>query len=258
MQYLWIIPVTLLASMLGAVCGIGGGVVIKPVLDATGFMSAAAVSFLSGCTVLCMTLYSVVMNLTTKNIPIRMHVSVSISFGAAIGGIIGKNGFQMVSTLFENKKSVGAVQAGCLFVLTFGTLLYTLNKQKIHTRQIENCFICMLIGLVLGVFSSFLGIGGGPFNLVFLSFFFSMETKEAAQTSLLIIMFSQITSLGFTVFRGLIPDFQWEILAGMAGMGILGAVFGRKINNKLSSQAVDKMFIGITTVIMGICVYNML
>ena len=257
MQYLWIIPVTLLASMLGAVCGIGGGVVIKPVLDAMGLMSVATVSFLSGCTVLCMTLYSVVMNLATKSIPVRMRISVSISFGAAIGGIIGKNGFQMVRNLSENKEAVGAVQAGCLFVLTFGTLLYTLNKQKIHTKQIENCCISVLIGLVLGVFSSFLGIGGGPFNLVFLSFFFSMETKEAAQTSLLIIMFSQITSLGSTVLGDQVPDFQWEVLAGMAGMGILGAILGRKLNKKISSQAVDKMFIGITVVIMCICVYNM-
>ena len=48
------------ASVAGAVCGIGGGVLIKPLLDATGVLSVASVSFLSGCTVLAMSCYSVV------------------------------------------------------------------------------------------------------------------------------------------------------------------------------------------------------
>ena len=46
------------ASIVGAICGIGGGVIIKPVLDAFGIMSVSAISFLSGCTVLSMTTYS--------------------------------------------------------------------------------------------------------------------------------------------------------------------------------------------------------
>ena len=48
------------ASIIGAICGIGGGVIIKPVLDALGVMDVATISFLSGCTVLSMTTYSVI------------------------------------------------------------------------------------------------------------------------------------------------------------------------------------------------------
>ena len=40
------------ASIVGAICGIGGGVIIKPLLDAFGIASVAEISFLSGCTVL--------------------------------------------------------------------------------------------------------------------------------------------------------------------------------------------------------------
>ena len=46
--------VSLLASAAGAVCGIGGGVLIKPVLDAFGVLDVASISFLSGLTVLSM------------------------------------------------------------------------------------------------------------------------------------------------------------------------------------------------------------
>ena len=46
------------ASIAGAICGIGGGVIIKPTLDAFGVLSVSTISFLSGCTVLACLLYT--------------------------------------------------------------------------------------------------------------------------------------------------------------------------------------------------------
>ena len=52
------------ASLIGGICGIGGGVIIKPLLDMMGVADVAMVSFLSSCTVLSMALY----NVTTSSI----------------------------------------------------------------------------------------------------------------------------------------------------------------------------------------------
>ena len=46
--------ISLLASVAGAICGIGGGVIIKPTLDLFHLDSVSTISFLSGCTVLAM------------------------------------------------------------------------------------------------------------------------------------------------------------------------------------------------------------
>ena len=46
--------VALGASVVGAICGIGGGVIIKPVLDLLHLETVPAISFFSGCTVLSM------------------------------------------------------------------------------------------------------------------------------------------------------------------------------------------------------------
>ena len=43
--------VCFLASIVGAICGIGGGVIIKPLLDALKILDVSQISFLSGCTV---------------------------------------------------------------------------------------------------------------------------------------------------------------------------------------------------------------
>ena len=39
--------VSLLASVIGAICGIGGGIIIKPVLDSLNVLEVSKISFLS-------------------------------------------------------------------------------------------------------------------------------------------------------------------------------------------------------------------
>ena len=158
--------------------------------------------------------------------------------------------------MFENADTVGAVQAAALFAVTLGTAVYTLNRSRIHTRRVTNPTACVVIGLCLGLMSSFLGIGGGPINLVVLYYFFSMETKPAAQNSLYIILLSQTASLLFTIIRGKVPEFPAVLFACMVCCGILGGVVGRKINKRIDSQMVSKLFLGLLVVIMGVCCYN--
>lgn len=244
------------ASIAGAICGIGGGVIIKPTLDAFGVLSVSAISFMSSCTVLTMSCYSVIMSKMNGDSLIDMRAGTPLAIGAAIGGVIGKSLFQTLSGLLVDRDMVGAVQAACLFVITLGTLIYTLKKDCIRTMKVKNTVACVTIGLILGVFSSFLGIGGGSINLVVLFFFFSMDTKTAAQNSLYIILFSQITSLLHSLITRTVPDFSLVLLFLMTIGGILGGMSGRKINRQIDGNVVDKLFVLLMIVIMGISIYN--
>ncbi|MCI9047852.1 MAG: sulfite exporter TauE/SafE family protein [Hungatella sp.] len=256
--YVIFAAVSFLASVAGAICGIGGGVLIKPLLDTFGVLSVASISFLSGCTVLSMSCYSVVKARMSGSSLVDMKTGTPLAIGAALGGVAGKMMFQYLSGLVENKDQVGAVQAGCLLFITLGTLIYTVRKDKIKTRQVTNAGICIAIGLVLGILSSFLGIGGGPINLVVLFYFFSMDTKTAAQNSLYIILFSQIASLVNTLATGSVPEFAIGLLVIMVGCGILGGAAGRMINRRMDAGMVNRLFIGLMIAIMMICVYNMI
>lgn len=248
--------ISLLASIIGAICGIGGGVIIKPVLDMFALESVTTINFLSGCTVLSMSAYSVIKTMISGEKKVELHTGTPLAIGAVIGGICGKQIFSMVRALFENQNTVGVVQAVCLGIITIGTLIYTLNREKIATHNTKNAAVCVIIGILLGIMSSFLGIGGGPINLVVLYFFFSMDTKTAAANSLYIILFSQLSSLCSTLISGTVPDFRWEILLLMAAGGIGGGIIGRILNRKMDNKAVDKLFIGLMIVIIGICIYN--
>lgn len=251
------LAVSFIASAIGAICGIGGGVIIKPILDVFGVLDISAISFLSGCTVLSMSCYSVMKSQINKDSVIDMTISSFLGIGAIVGRIIGKQAFQTVKSLFDNDNTVGAVQAVVLAVITLGTLVYTIFKKKIHTLKLSNKIVCLLIGISLGAMSSFLGIGGGPINLVVLYFFFSMETKVAAQNSLYIILLSQISSLVITIFTNTVPSVPSLLLIAMILCGILGSALGRRINSKIRSEIVDKLFKGIMCVIILICIFNM-
>ena len=189
---------------------------------------------------------------------VDLRTGTSLDIGAAIVGVAGKSMFQYILELSPDRDRVGAVQAACLLAITFGTLLYMIKKDKIHTHHVTAVWACIMIGLVLGICSSFLGIGGGPINLVVLFYFFSMDTKTAAQNSLYIILFSQITSLINTLVTKTVPEFGFGLFVLMVGGGILGGVAGRSVNRKLDANIVNRLFIGLMVVIMGICVYNII
>ena len=250
------LAVSILSCTAGSICGIGGGVIIKPVLDATGIMSVSSISFLSGCTVLCMSLVSVYRNMRAGTAKMDLRIATALALGAAAGGVAGKSMFQGLKDAVGDENLVGMTQAIVLIVITLGTLVYTLYKHKIRTRVCTQLWLCVAIGLVLGVMSSFLGIGGGPINLVVLAYFFSMTTKEAALSSLYIILFSQITSFVQTCVTGTVPDVEAAYLVFMIAGGILGGAIGSRINRRISDSGVDKLFIFLMAVIVLINIFN--
>ena len=74
MSYLPIYLVAFLASLLGPLCGIGGGVIIKPVVDAMQVLPVATVSFLSSLSVLTMSLATLLQNRVAKTSSVKPSI----------------------------------------------------------------------------------------------------------------------------------------------------------------------------------------
>ena len=204
-----------------------------------------------------MSCYSVGKSLLAGEKSVSLDVGTPLAVGAAAGGLLGNQLFALARELSDTPERVGAVQSACLAVVTLGTLLYTLNKSRISTHQVRNKGACAAIGLALGCMSSFLGIGGGPINLVVLYFFFSMDTKTAAANSLYIILFSQLCSLLTTLVTASVPTFRWPVLGLMIAGGLEGGILGRRLNRRMDSRAVERLFILLMAVIICISLFNM-
>ena len=247
--------VCLAASAVGGICGIGGGVIIKPVLDAMGVMSVSAISFLSGLTVLSMSVISVVRQRGQRQVELR--TGSLLALGAVAGGIAGNWVFHLVKNAAGQDAFVGMVQSAVLALVTLLTLVYSAwLRRRVPSFRVHSAAACVAIGGGMGVLSAFLGIGGGPINLAVLYFAFSMDTKKAAANSLYIIMFSQAASFLTSCLQRTIPEFKLIYLVLMVSAGILGGMLGSKVNKRISAATTDKLFAGLLLVIVFICFYN--
>lgn len=254
MQFVLYFLVCLIATTVGAISGVGGGVVIKPVFDAVAGMSVSQVSFLSGCTVLAMTIVSL---LRSRGEKIELKRGTLLAVGGAVGGLLGKVVFDWVKSLTGNDGLVGVVQSVIMILLTAGVGVYMAFREKIRTKNVQNAALCVIIGLALGVMSAFLGIGGGPINLVVLYYFFSMDTKQAALHSIYVIFFSQAASFVSSLAMQNVPAFDPVTLVVMVAGGVAGGFLGRAFNKKMSSRQVDMLFSILLAVITLISVYNL-
>lgn len=100
LQSLLFFIVSFIASIAGAICGMGGGVIIKPVLDVFGWTSVSTISFLSSCTVLSMSCYSVGRSMLAKDSKVDLKIGTSLAIGAAMGGVLGKQLFTLIKEMF--------------------------------------------------------------------------------------------------------------------------------------------------------------
>ena len=110
--------VAFLSSIVGAICGIGGGVVIKPVLDMLQMGAPATINFLSGCTVLSMSLYSVSKALRAGDSKVEMSTGTPLALGAAAAAIWCAGQFSGIATRLS------------VLSATFFSLLFLLKVAK--------------------------------------------------------------------------------------------------------------------------------
>ncbi len=241
------------ASVLGALTGIGGGVIVKPVVDAAGLLSSATANLLCGCMVLSMSLVSLVRNRKSQKPPMKFITPLAL--GAAVGGVSGNLLFGLVKKAVGNDKLVVLVQACVLLVLLAGAMLYSIFKKKIKTLHVTNIPVILLSGILLGILSSFLGIGGGPVNLVLLYMLFSLGVKEAAFGSLFVIAVSQTASLILTVATGIPSFYAYDLIAMILG-GVGGGLIGSAVLKRISVNKAETVYIVMIAAIIVVCIYN--
>ena len=188
--------------------------------------------------------------------PIKQKVVLLVSAGSVFGGIIGNEIFDLVLERL-NSNMVKGIQAVIIAAFIIFVIIY-INSKNIKSFEIKNPAAIVLIGLMLGLMSAFLGIGGGPINTTFLVLLFSFTLKESAVYSVAIIFFSQLSQL-ITIFinNQFVPykEFTPIILIAMA-VSVIGGIIGSQLNKKLSNKTITKIFSAVLIVVAIINIYN--
>lgn len=248
----------LLTSIIGAIAGIGGGVIIKPILDFLGHYDIGTISILSASSVLAMAVVSLSIMFITKKTKINYKTSGLLAAASMIGGFSGKKIFIYLIEYIDNMEMIAFTQSIILTVLMSLILIYHLMKHKLRVFQLQHPVAILFIGFILGITSAFLGIGGGPFNIAILTLGFSMQPKEASANSIFIIFFSQTSSLLTTTFTTGFSTFELDMLIYIVVGAIIGGILGSALLARLSHKYVDYVFTVAVILIIFINIYNSL
>lgn len=244
--------VIFIATFLGAIAGLGGGVIIKPILDLIAFHDVSTISFYSTVAVFIMSLYSLIKNQKSNN-STNYTIITLIAIGSIIGGNLGNKVFTMiVVSLAAN--IVKVVQSLLLaFILVIVLILTNKNSENYN---IKNKSIIVFVGFLLGMISSFLGIGGGPLNVAVFVLFFSVDIKVATIYSLATILFSQTSKLVTIATNTGFGSFDLSYLIVIVPMALLGGIIGSYFYKKVSKQTVLKIFNYAVVFVLLINLYN--
>lgn len=249
--------VGLISTTVGAISGIGGGVIIKPVLDMLGNYDIKTIGVLSAFTVFSMSIVSLGKNIKNK-VKIEGKRTISIAIGSILGGVIGKQLFGVFLNILNNDLLAQKIQSITLFLLMLIVLILYLKEDKIKGFKIESLSICFIAGLILGITASFLGIGGGPLNVVVLIYILGMDAKVAALHSIFIIFFSQGSKLVTILFNEGFSGYNLEVLIYMIVGGIIGGFLGSSFSKTIKKEDVKKLFKYCMILIMCFNFYNII
>ena len=244
------------ACVVGAMTGMGGGVFIKPILDMIGQFDVSSANMLSSLTVFCMAVVSVARQCRSKERP-TASAAVSLAVGAVAGGGLGSGLFSLLAARAD-PGAVKLTQNAVLALLVVLIFVYMREKDKIRSPEWTGIVPSALVGLVLGVISSFLGIGGGPLNVCLIVLCFGYSTKKAALSSLIIILFSQAAKIGPALAAGELAGYDLRALPFMAVGAVAGGLAGSAVSCRISEKTADKLFAAAQALVFAICIVNIL
>ena len=168
--------IVLFACTLGAISGLGGGIIIKPLMDALGGFSAATVNDMASITILTMTIVSIIK--ARKNArSIDWRIVTFFAIGSMIGGVLG----QLVLKDFiaaTNDSQVIIVQSVCQILIVLLIMLHEIFKERLPHYHVKSVPFMTAIGVILGTIAAFLSIGGGIFNRPILVILLSMTSNS--------------------------------------------------------------------------------
>jgi len=243
------------SCILGAIVGLGGGVIIRPILDAVGYHDMPDIAFLTSTAVLIMAGVSTAKKASDGTV-FDIKKAALICLGSLIGGSLGD--FILLTPIDRfGQANVGAVQT--VATIFFLIMAVYLTKKDNLRYDLKKMFLYLPLGIFLGTIAVFLGIGGGPINVPVFMILFSLKPKDATAYSIVVIFFSHLSrliSMGVSYPTGF-GEFDLGFLPFIIPAAIVGGAIGAIISKKVSQDTVKKTFIVTMYVLIAINIFNL-
>lgn len=254
----------LLAGILGAVLGIGGGMIVTPILTvamgldikyAIGASIIVVIATSSGATI--SFLKDEMLNLRVAMF-LEIATTIGAVSGAALNDVIPKailyilfgllvlnSSYTMIKKLLGKTKNATAqaVPGDTLAQkLRLDGSYYDKATKKEVNYQVQNVPGGFLMMLVAGLASGLLGIGSGAFKVIAMDNIMKMPLKPSSATSNLMMGVTAAASATVYFFNGtIVPHIAVPLSVGV----VFGAILGSRIMQHLRPKVIRIIFIPI-------------
>jgi uncharacterized membrane protein YfcA len=267
MMSLILLPISVVAGFIGSLLGLGGGVIVVPVLT-LGFgvdiRYAVAASLISIIATSSGAAAGFLKDHLT-NVRLAILLEIGTVFGAMTGFLLSTSmkpsglylcfgGFLLFSAvmMFRQKKDSRA-ETNHPWSEKLGLASHFPDKGKIIHYKIANVPFGLIVMYVAGVFSALLGIGSGIFKILAMDGAMKVPMKVSSATSNFMIGVTASASAGAYFLRG---DIKPDITAPVAIGIIIGSYLGAKVMPKLDAVAIRKVFIVVMVVVASQMIYK--
>lgn len=242
------------AGTFGALAGIGGGVIITPMLAIYfGLPMHQAI----GVTLLCV----IATSTATSSLYVERHVTdvrlgMTLELATTVGALIAALIAHQV-----NRRTL-AVLFACFLLYTAGSMIKKAwgarsveREETIPDYTPQNYPIGLAASLLAGGFSGLLGIGGGPIKVPVMYLFMKVPLRVAAATSNFMIGVTAATSAYIYWGHG---DVRIDVAAPLVAGVFAGSLLGARISPKVRSFHILLLLIGIAAWLAAQMIYKLL
>lgn len=256
-----------LAGLLGSLTGLGGGVVVIPLLTmafgvdfhyAIGAALIASISTSSGSG-------SAYVKEGITNIRLGMFLEIATTVGAVAGATIAIwlhtntiaiiYGFVLIFTAYmtqrrhtDHQNVVGSAMANRLKL--FGTYPTKEGLKSYQLRHVGGGFSVMLVA---GALSGILGIGSGVLKVLAMDNIMKVPFKVSTTTSNFMIGVTACASAVIYIQRGYIePGIAFPVMVGV----LCGALTGARLLKRLNVSLLRKIFAVVILLVAADMIYN--
>lgn len=256
MIFVWLFLIGIIASIVSALLGIGGGVIIVPLLVLLLKMPMQNAIAISLATIVSISIILSVYNLKNHlvNIKLALILETLTAFCAILASKIAINvngnilkGIFGLFLLFISFSILRPISFK--FKNSKGKMHYSYFDPDLKKRiyyNVKNLKIAVLTSSVAGFFSGLLGVGGGVIKVPILNEICHVPMRVATATSNLMVGITALFA-SFAYFRHGYLDSSlafWIILGAIVGAGV-----GIYIKRHLNNLAIKKTFFVIMSIV---------
>lgn len=161
---------------------------------------------------------------------VALKPSLLFALTGAAGSLIGAYATHLVS-----RRSLMLMFAAIMMIA--GIRMW--RAPKVPQRGAFDAMRCLSIGLVVGLLTGFLGVGGGFLIVPALVLFAGLDSRMAAGTSLAVITLNSATGIAGQLR---FANFDWYVIAGFLAFALSGMLMGTAMANRLADYSLRRLF----------------